>query len=104
MTRPDQAERRRIRAAGAFKLSVSVTGGSAAGASTGGLEGLAGMNSIGAIDEMTKRGFTGVDSFESGTTQYGIYYDRASRVCAQLTVADGKVTDARDIKTHPKCR
>ncbi|WP_225205565.1 hypothetical protein [Novosphingobium huizhouense] len=70
----------------------------------GGLGGLAGMNSIAAIDEMSRRGFADVDSFSSGNTQYGIFFNRASRVCAQLTMADGKVVDASDIHTHPKCR
>lgn len=92
--------------AGAFKLNISVTGGAGGshGSSGGGLTGIAGMNSIAAIDAMTARGFANVDSFESGTTQYGIFYNHASRICAQLTMADGKVLDARDIKTHAKCR
>lgn len=101
---------------GAYKLSVSVTGSGSAPEAGGspaaepagghgrdGLKGIAGMNSIAAIDEMSSRGFKNVDSFESGNTQYGIYYHSSSRVCAQLTMADGKVLDARDIKTHPKC-
>ncbi len=98
---------------GSFKLAVAVTG-KASGSTTagssgspakpGGLAGLNGMSSIAAIDAMSERGFANVDSFESGTTQYGIFYNRSTKVCAQLTMADGKVEDARDIKTHPKCR
>lgn len=61
------------------------------------------MNSIQAIDEMSSRGFKNVDSFETGNTQYGIYYDRSTCMCAQLTMADGKVVSADDIHTHPKC-
>lgn len=68
------------------------------------LSGLQGSNSIGAIDEMTRRGFTSVDSFTSGNTQYGIYYARSTRQCVQLTFADGQVYDAREIGSHPKCR
>ena len=89
---------------GAYRLNISVSGGSAGNAAGGGLSGLAGTNSISAIDTMTNRGFRNVDSFESGSTQYGIFYNRATRVCAQLTMADGKVVAAQDIKTHPKCR
>ncbi|CDO37013.1 MULTISPECIES: hypothetical protein [Novosphingobium] len=100
---------------GAFRLNVSVTGmpnhgmghGSGHGPGMGhmdGLGGIAGMDSINAIDVMMNRGFTNVDSFDSGNTQYGIFYKRSTGVCAQLTMADGKVVDARDIKTHPKCK
>lgn len=93
---------------GSFKMNIAVTGKMAASAhpsvAGGGLAGIGGMNSIKAIDTMTSRGFANVDSFDSGNTQYGIFYNRATHVCAQLTMADGKVLDARDIKTHPKCR
>lgn len=65
---------------------------------------LAGKNSIGALDSMTARGFKSVDSFGSGNTQYGIYYHPGAHLCVQLTMADGKVVSADDIKTHPKCR
>lgn len=68
-----------------------------------GLAGIKGMNSIAAIDAMSERGFANVDSLESGNTQYGIFYNRGSGICAQLTMADGKVLDAADIHTHPKC-
>lgn len=65
---------------------------------------LAGQNSIGAIDTMTERGFKSVDSFESGNTQYGIFYHPRNHLCIQLTMADGKVISADDIHSHPKCR
>ncbi|MDG4596323.1 MAG: hypothetical protein P9F75_11660 [Candidatus Contendobacter sp.] len=65
---------------------------------------LAGKKSIRAIDIMANRGFKDVDSIESGNTQYGIFYHPGSRLCIQLTMADGKVVSADDIKTHPKCR
>ena len=87
---------------GAFKLAISVTGKSAGGGGSG-LSGIAGMNAVKAIDEMTSRGFKDVDSSTTGNTQYGIFYNSSTRVCAQLTIADGKVLDASDIHTHPKC-
>ena len=74
------------------------------GGSAGSIRGIAGMDSIEAIDVMAARGFSDVDSFSSGNTQYGIFYRRASRLCVQLTMANGRVLDARDIRTHPKCR
>jgi hypothetical protein len=100
---------------GSFSLDISVTGsssggqagapgGGSGGGSGSGLSGIAGMNAVKAIDEMTNRGFTNVDYFQTGNTQYGIYYNRSTRTCAQLTMADGKVLDAKDIRTHEKCR
>jgi hypothetical protein len=65
---------------------------------------LAGKDSIKAIDIMANRGFRDVDSIQSGNTQYGIFYHPGSRLCIQLTMADGKVVSANDIKTHPQCR
>jgi uncharacterized protein with FMN-binding domain len=62
-----------------------------------------GMDSIRAFDVMTSRGFTGVDSFTTGSTQYGIYYNRNTRQCVQITNADNRVYDIRDISQHPKC-
>lgn len=53
---------------------------------------------------MTRRGFADKDSFSSGSTQYGIFYNRSTRQCVQLTMADGRIYDAREIGSHPKCR
>ncbi|OEO25885.1 hypothetical protein AX279_10700 [Pseudomonas sp. J237] len=64
---------------------------------------LAGNDSISALDTMTERGFKNVDSFETGNTQYGIYYNSSAKLCVQLTMADGKVVSADDIQTHAKC-
>ncbi|MEW9838607.1 hypothetical protein [Mesorhizobium marinum] len=91
---------------GRFNLAISIDPNSSGGGSggSGGLRGIAGMDSIRAIDEMSSRGFADVDSFSSGNTQYGIFYSLSRRMCVQLTMADGVVLDARDIKTHPKCR
>jgi hypothetical protein len=68
------------------------------------LSDLKGMDAIKAIDEMTARGFTNVDTMTSGETLYGIYYNRSTKQCIQLTNADNKVYAVSDIKTHPKCR
>lgn len=68
------------------------------------LTGIQGQNSVWAIDEMSSRGFRSVDSFTSGNTQYGVYFNSKTRQCVQVTYADGKVYDIREIGTHPKCR
>ncbi len=65
---------------------------------------LEGESSIRAIDAMSERGFADADSFESGDTSYSIFYNRTTRQCVQLTMADGEVQSADDIQTHPKCR
>ena len=68
------------------------------------LSDLKGMDAVTAIDEMTARGFANVDTMTSGETIYGIYYNRSTKQCIQLTNADSKVYEVSDIKTHPKCR
>ncbi|MGY0617740.1 hypothetical protein [Vibrio sp. FJH11] len=64
---------------------------------------LKGKNSISALDAMIEHGFKSVDYFESGNTQYGIYFNSETRVCAQLTIAEGKIVSVDDIQSHPKC-
>jgi uncharacterized protein with FMN-binding domain len=63
-----------------------------------------GMNSIKAFDVIIGRGFTNVDSIVSGNTTYGVFYNRETRQCVQMTNADQRVYDIRDIGTHPNCR
>jgi len=98
-----------------FVVSISVTGRPgmagpgpgrppAIGGRPGSIVGIAGMPAVEAIDELSSRGFAGVDSFSSGNTLYGIYYYRPTRLCVQTTSANSRIVDIRDIKTHPKCR
>ena len=72
-------------------------------AAHGSLKGIQGQDAIWAIDEMRNRGFANVDSFSSGNTLYGIYYHRGTGQCVQMTNADSRVYDIREIGTHPKC-
>jgi len=65
---------------------------------------LQGARAAGAMDELSRRGFTQVDNFTSGTARYSIQWRAQSRQCLQAIIADGKIEDIRDIKTHPKCR
>ena len=39
----------------------------------------------------------------SGETLYGIFYNRSTKQCVQMTNADGKVYAINEIQTHPKC-
>lgn len=67
------------------------------------LAGIKGQDSIWAIDELHARKFRDVDSFSSGDTTYGVYYNKHSDQCIQVTNADGRVYDIRDIGTHAGC-
>ena len=64
---------------------------------------LTGTDAIKAIDEMSARGFVNVDTLTSGETLYGIFYNRMTKQCIQMTNADGKVYAINDIQIHPKC-
>jgi uncharacterized protein len=64
---------------------------------------LVGKSSFIGIDRMRERGFGSVDYFETGNTQYNIFYNSKTHQCVQLTLANAKVESADDIKTHDKC-
>ncbi|MBK6925766.1 MAG: hypothetical protein IPH14_10950 [Thermomonas sp.] len=53
---------------------------------------------------MTERGFANVDTISETNTIYGIFYNRSTRQCIQLTMANSRVVSADDIQTHPNCR
>lgn len=65
---------------------------------------LNGARAAGGMDELSRRGFVQVDNFTSGDTRYSIQWRAASRQCVQVTIADGKFYDVRDIGQHPRCR
>ena len=65
---------------------------------------LRGARAAGGMDELERRGFRQVDNFATGTTRYSIQYRPQSRQCLQVTIADGKFYDLRDIERHPRCR
>ena len=64
---------------------------------------LNGARASSADSSLRQRGFRNVDGFKSGYTAYTVWYRSSSRQCVQMTVADGRVQDIRDIRTHPKC-
>lgn len=65
---------------------------------------LQGARAAGAMDELSRRGFTQVDNFASGNARYSIQWRGESRQCLQAIVADGHIEDIRDIQQHPNCR
>lgn len=66
-------------------------------------EDLVGVRASSADSELQDRGFRNVDSFKTGNTAYGIWYNYQTRQCLQMAVADGKADSIVDIHTHPSC-
>ncbi len=64
---------------------------------------LRGARAAGGMSEFERRGFRQVDNFASGDTRYSIQWRPQSRQCVQVTIADGRFYDVRDIQQHPKC-
>lgn len=65
---------------------------------------LRGARAAGGMSELERRGFRQVDNFTSGNTRYSIQWRSQSRQCVQVTIADGRLYDLRDIGQHPQCR
>jgi hypothetical protein len=68
------------------------------------LSDLNGMESIKAVDVMTARGFTNVDSLTAGDTIYGTFYKAKTHQCVQLTNTRDRVVSVDDVDSHPKCK
>jgi len=65
---------------------------------------LEGDRAAGAMTQLERRGFRQVDNFTSGNTRYSIQWNSGTEQCLQATIADGRIYDIRDIRTHPRCR
>lgn len=65
---------------------------------------LNGARASSADGALRDRGFRDVDALKTGNTAYTYWYSRATGQCLQMTVADGRVEDIRDIGSHPNCR
>ena len=65
---------------------------------------LQGARAAGAMEEIERRGFRQVDNFTSGNTRYSIQWKADTRQCVQMTIADGRIYDIRDIGQNPNCR
>lgn len=68
------------------------------------IDDLTNARAAGGMTQMENRGFTQVDNFTSGNTRYSIQWRPQSEQCVQITIADGRFRDLRDIGQHPKCR
>ncbi len=69
-----------------------------------GIPKVVGMNSIQAVGAMGSRGYRNVGTSIVGGGVFGIYFNPTTRECVQLANAQGRVIDAREIGSHPKCR
>lgn len=65
---------------------------------------LQGARAAGAMSDIESRGFRQVDNFTSGDTRYSIQWNRDTSQCVQMTIAEGRIYDIRDIGTNPNCR
>lgn len=72
-------------------------------ANTGEFSDLVGIRSSSGMEQLARRGFVQVDNFTAGNTRYSVQYRLQSRQCIQVTQADGRFVDVRDIGSHPKC-
>jgi len=63
-----------------------------------------GMDSIQSVAAMASRGYRNVGTNMVGAAVLGIYFNPVTGECVQLTNANGRVIDAREIGTHPRCR
>ena len=65
---------------------------------------MVGTNAATATETMASRGFKNVAMIEGGSPAFAIYYRPRNRLCVQLTVAEGKVILAEELKKFSKCR
>lgn len=97
------ARERYLRSASAGQLPSYPGGGSGAWEPRVETGDLVGARAAGAMDELSRRGFSQVDNFASGNTRYSIQWRYSSRQCLQVTIADGRIYAINDIGQHPRC-
>lgn len=64
---------------------------------------LVGQSQRSADSGLRNQGYRQVDTLTSGYTFYSIWFNRSSRQCLQMAVANGRADSIVDIKTHPAC-
>ena len=69
-----------------------------------GVPNVRGMDPVQALGAMASRGYRNVGTSVVGGAIAGIYFNPETRECVQLTSVNGRVVDARDIGTEPRCR
>jgi hypothetical protein len=65
---------------------------------------LQGMRGSSADSELRRRGYTNVATEKNGNSSYTIWYNRNTRQCLQMGLADGRVANLVDIRSHRSCR
>jgi hypothetical protein len=70
----------------------------------GGSPNVRGMEPVQALSAMTSRGYRNVGTAVAGGAIAGFYFNPETGECVQLTSANNRVVDARDIGTNPRCR
>ena len=69
-----------------------------------GVPNVRGMDPVQALSTMAARGYRNVGTSVVGGAIAGIYFNPETGECVQLTSVNGRVVDARDIGTEPRCR
>jgi hypothetical protein len=69
-----------------------------------GVPNVRGMDAVQALSAMASRGYRNVGTSVVGGAIAGIYFNPETQECVQLTSVNGRVVDARDIGTEPRCR
>ncbi len=71
---------------------------------TVGIPSVNGMEPVQALTAMASRGYRNVGTSAVGGMIAGFYFNPETGECVQLTSANNRVVDARDIGTNPRCR
>jgi len=69
-----------------------------------GIPNVRGMDPPNALAAMASRGYRNVGTSVAGAAILSTYFNPVTRECVQLGSANGKVFDARQIGSHPRCR
>jgi hypothetical protein len=69
-----------------------------------GIPNVKGMQPPNALAAMASRGYRNVGTSVAGAAILSIYFNPVTRECVQLGSANGRVFDAREIGSHPRCR
>lgn len=69
-----------------------------------GIPNVRGMEPAQALAAMASRGYRNVGTTVIGAGIFSIYFNPVTRECVQLANANGRVIDAREIGSNPRCR
>lgn len=69
-----------------------------------GIPNVRGMDPVQSLSTMAARGYRNVGTAMANGAIAGFYFNAQTGECVQLTSVNGRVVDARDIGTNPRCR